>query len=63
MFGLNAVNEALRAGRRINRIYVAKESHARGVEALLANAPKRHYLRFKTSDEREAYRRLLQEMI
>ena len=38
VFGLNAVSEALRAGRGINRIYIAKESHARGVDPLLDEA-------------------------
>ncbi|MCY2925453.1 MAG: transketolase, partial [Planctomycetota bacterium] len=42
-------------------VVLADTDPCRGVEALLANAPKLHYLRFKTSAEREAYRRLLQE--
>ncbi len=38
IYGVNAVAEALRAGGRVNRIYVAKESRAHGVDALVAAA-------------------------
>jgi 23S rRNA (guanosine2251-2'-O)-methyltransferase len=38
VFGLNAVTEALSAGRGINRIYIAKESHVRGIDPLLDEA-------------------------
>jgi 23S rRNA (guanosine2251-2'-O)-methyltransferase len=36
--GLNAVREALRAGGRVTRLYLAKESRARQAEALLDEA-------------------------
>jgi 23S rRNA (guanosine2251-2'-O)-methyltransferase len=38
VYGVNAVGEALRSGRGINRIYVAKESRARGIDPLLDEA-------------------------
>lgn len=44
-------------------VVLADTDPCRGVEALRANAPKLHYLRFKTAQEREKYRRLLEEMI
>ncbi len=41
-------------------VVLADTDPCRGVEALRDNAPKLHYLRFKTPDERERYRRLLE---
>lgn len=35
IFGMNALREALQAGQQINRVYVAKESRAHGMKALL----------------------------
>ncbi len=36
--GVNAVREALRAGRCVNRVYLARESRAHGVDALVDEA-------------------------
>ncbi|MCP4640952.1 MAG: 23S rRNA (guanosine(2251)-2'-O)-methyltransferase RlmB [bacterium] len=38
VFGVNAVEEALRAGGRVNRLYLAKESRVRGADALVEEA-------------------------
>lgn len=43
--GVNGVEEALRAGRGVNRVYIAKESHARGVKHVVDLA-KQHNVRF-----------------
>ena len=38
IFGLNAVREALASGRYANRLYIAKESHAKGANKLVDTA-------------------------
>jgi 23S rRNA (guanosine2251-2'-O)-methyltransferase len=38
IYGVNAVAEALREGGRVNRLYIAKESRAHGVDALVTAA-------------------------
>ncbi len=38
VYGMNCVREALRAGRRVNRLYLAKESRARAWKGLLEEA-------------------------
>jgi 23S rRNA (guanosine2251-2'-O)-methyltransferase len=43
--GVNAVSEALRSQGRVNRVYIAKESRAHGVKALIDEA-KRSKVRF-----------------
>lgn len=43
--GVNAVTEALRSAGRVNRVYIAKESRAHGVNALVSEA-KRGKVRF-----------------
>ena len=42
IYGINAVSEALRAEGRVNRIYVAKESRAHGVSAVITTAKECH---------------------
>lgn len=41
IYGMNGVSEALRSGRRVNRLYLAKESRARGTDALIDAARER----------------------
>ncbi len=43
-------------------VVLADTDPCRGVELLRANAPKLHYLRIKTDDERRAYQRVLEGM-
>ena len=38
IYGLNAVREALRSGRRVNRVYFARESRAHGCKVLTEEA-------------------------
>ena len=38
IYGINAVSEALRSEGRVNRIFVAKESRAHGVAAVITAA-------------------------
>ncbi|MFP4501315.1 MAG: 23S rRNA (guanosine(2251)-2'-O)-methyltransferase RlmB [Candidatus Hydrogenedentota bacterium] len=38
IYGVNAVREALDAGRRVNRVYLARESRARGFQAVVDRA-------------------------
>ncbi len=43
-------------------VVLARTDPCRGMELLRPRAPKLHYVRFKTDDERAAYERVLAEM-
>lgn len=38
IYGLHAVEEALLSGQQVNRVYIAKESHAKGCKRILGKA-------------------------